>query len=170
MCQESWACPQQRTGSQPATRMGPGGLTITHTGGPLHPPASAASPTGGQSPAAGNSQSPSRGLLQGHLVSRFRRAEASPIYTPTRGLWFCLRSKRNRYPADSLPQKTKSTVGSLTPHTVFFSPKMHGPEMKNSKPYYLVWIPDLSLNKMCHLRQLIFKSLCASVSSPLKRR
>lgn len=26
MCQESWACPQQRTGSQPATRMSPGGL------------------------------------------------------------------------------------------------------------------------------------------------
>lgn len=141
---------------------GPWGPTITHTGGLLHPPVSAASPTGGQSLAAGNSQPPSRGRLQGHLVSRFRRAEASPICTPTCGMWFCLRPKRNSYPADRLPQRTKSTVGSLTPHTVVFSPKLHGLEIENSKPYS-IWFGS----QICHLtRCVIFGNLFLNLSVP----
>lgn len=83
-CQESWACPQQRTGSQPATRMGPGGLpcptqAVSSTLPPLQYPQQV-----GSHQAAGSSLPPSRGLCHGHLVSRFRRAEASPINTSTR--------------------------------------------------------------------------------------
>lgn len=40
-----------------------------------------------------SSPPPSRGLFRDHLVSRFRRAEAAPIYTSPRRLWFCPGSK-----------------------------------------------------------------------------
>lgn len=92
---------------------GPWGPPISHTGG-LLPPTSAASPMGGQSRGSRElTTSPSRGLLHGHLVSRFKRVKSSPIYISIHRPWFCCGSKHNGHPADRLPQRTKSTVGSL---------------------------------------------------------
>lgn len=135
MCQESWVCPQQRTGKQPATRVGPRGLpyptqVVSFTLPPLQHPQQV-----GSHLAAGGSLPPSMGLPHAAWCPDLG-VEASPTYTSTCRSWFCPGYKCNSHPAHRLPQRTKSTVGSLSTPALF-SPKLHGLEITNSKPHYL---------------------------------
>lgn len=71
----------------------------------------------GSHQAAGSSLPPSRGLLCDHLGSRFRRAEASPVYTSTRGLWFSPGSKHSSVLQTSCLAEQRAQLAPPSPTT-----------------------------------------------------
>lgn len=65
--------------------------------------------------AVGSSLPTSRGLVCDHLVSRFRRAKVSPIYTSTRRLRFCPGSKHNSVVRTGCHKEQRAQPGPSPP-------------------------------------------------------
>lgn len=97
---------------------GPGASCTTHTSAPQSSYLFGNPRRVGSHPAAESSLPPSRDLLCDHLGSRFRRAEASPVYTSTRGLWFSPGSKHSSVLQTSHLAKQRAQLAPPSPTTL----------------------------------------------------
>lgn len=106
---------------------GPWGPPISHTGGLLYPPTSAASLMGGQSWGSRElTTSPSRGLLHGHLVSRFKRAKPLPFTYPSTDHGSAVDPNTTAILQTGCLREQRAQSALCPPQPVLFSSKLHG--------------------------------------------